>query len=203
MMKSEFEKKTNCYVTDDYYRFIELAYMESELDKDEFCSNFSKDKDFVAKKIFDRYMKYRYDSYQEEQRNRHLLQEQISLLNQKIVNLNSLLEREQEWIDFDDGLYPDEKYLELADVCRKCNCSTMTDTTAQKIISSKFGFSCDRITILHSKPVYQKNRHGHLREIGKTDRFPLSFSSDWNYYLFECCGITYEVVNGELNSNVF
>lgn len=58
MMKTKFEERTKCYVTEDYYRFIELAYMESGLDEDEFCSNFSKDKDFVAKKIFDRYYVY-------------------------------------------------------------------------------------------------------------------------------------------------
>ncbi len=203
MMKTKFEERTKCYVTEDYYRFIELAYMESGLDEDEFCSNFSKDKDFVAKKIFDRYMKYRYDSYQEEQRNRHFLQKQVSLLNQKIVNLNNLLEREQEWKDYDDGLFPDKDYMELADSCRKCNCVGMDETIAKKIISSNFGFSFDWIKILCSKPVYQVNRHGQLREVGKIDRFPLYFSSDWNYFLFECCGITYEIVNDKLHPYVF
>jgi hypothetical protein len=74
----------------------------------------------------------------------------------------------------------------------------MTDQDAEEFIADEFGFSTDKIKIIHRVTTYEVNKHHRLRMSGDFYRDPVYASTDWNYIRFNCANTMYEIVNGEL-----
>lgn len=118
----------------------------------------------------------------------------IAEKDRMIERLKQQLEREQEWKPFvDTDNYPQVRYDEL----RKCG-RVMTDDEAKEILYDWYGFAKEKITIHHSVPKYEVNRHRQLRKVGEIERLPLYEATDWNYIRFDCGCMSYELVNDQL-----
>lgn len=140
---------------------------------------------------------------EQAERELEILHDRISMDNEKIRSLelqaghlSRLLELEQEWEDYTD---PDaasqEEYNRLkSDPSGR----VLTDGEARDLVCRDFGFDPGRVQVFRDAPVYQKNRHGTLREIRRAERVPVYHSSDWNYVRFGCGGIVYEMHDGDL-----
>lgn len=194
MLKTEFEQLTKIFVSDDYYSFVEKAYMDSPYDKIKFCQKYKKNETGIAEKIRNDFVKATVQRERENKKEKDFLKKQLADKVAEIELLKSKLEREQEWAPYDDGLFSDEDYKKLSVSCQ----SFLSPYEAQMFIAKEFGFDCDCIRVLNEKKVYEINRHCQIREVGKVHRRPCYFASDYYYLLFECRGITYEVVNGTL-----
>lgn len=192
MLREEFEERTGVFIPEAYYNYIEKAYADSALDKDEFCKLYKRNKDGLAERIRDRYI---WDKVAENSQRKKEHEKKVADLEAEVSRLTKELERELEWKPYEDNLLSDEQYEKLAADCKH---EPLTDYNAMCFVAREFGFQRESIEILHEKPVYEINRHNQLRKIGKKDRFPYRSASDWNYVLFECRGITYEVVDGML-----
>lgn len=129
-----------------------------------------------------------------DQLTRH--QGKIRFLEQKNEELSLLLEEEQEWREYQDprNVFQGE-YDDLAD--DPC-AAVLTDEKARDLVCREFGFAPDRVDIIRNTTIWQRNRHGVLREAGETAREPLYAATDMNYVRFWCGGIAYEMFNGDL-----
>ena len=74
----------------------------------------------------------------------------------------------------------------------------MTDDEAKDLLYNEFGFAREKVTIYHSIPAYEVNRHRQLRKVGEIERLPLYEATDWNYIRFDCGCMTYELINDDL-----
>ena len=88
-----------------------------------------------------------------------------------------------------------EDYEKLADCS---DTKRMSDEEAKDLLYDWYGFAKEKIRIHHSVPVYEVNRHGRLRKVGKLDRSPLYNATDWNYIRFDCGCMSYELKNDSL-----
>lgn len=190
MLQSEFEILTGIYVTDDMYKFIEGAYMQLKLDKSVFCERYKNNKDGLAQVI------------QQEANRRKLLNDEEVLnencrLHDKIKRLEAELDKEQEWEPYQISAMNAVDYEKL----RRYDKPMSKEAAAEKI-AEEFGFAKERIKVLDTIPIYKKNRHGQIKEVGTEERTPIYDASDYNYIRFDVCtrGSTfrYEMVNGEL-----
>ena len=192
MMMQEFTERTGFEPMFDEYKEIEEAYYSFNGNKDEFCADWMKNggpekiAEARAKKI--------------EQLNSRILEldrqlRQTSEQYEKRINrLNTELEREQEWKPYEDkDNYQQDRYDELRSAGR-----VMTDEEAKDLLYDWYGFAKEKITIHHSIPKYEVNRHRQLRKIGETERLPLYEATDWNYIRFDCGCLCYELVNDQL-----
>lgn len=75
----------------------------------------------------------------------------------------------------------------------------MTDAEAVELIASEFGFSADKIEIVHKIATYEISRHNRLRKTGEIERPPVSDATDWNYVRFNCARWWYEMIDGQLH----
>lgn len=121
--------------------------------------------------------------------------EKMEALQRKIQYLEMRLEREEEWEDYNPEDVSEEEYLTLFN---EPGVEVLDDEKAKKLINGWLGFATERVEIIWEASIYQKNRHGRLREIGKVPRPPLYYATDMNYIRFACSGIKYEMFNGEL-----
>lgn len=118
----------------------------------------------------------------------------IAEKDRMIERLKQQLELEQEWKPYiDTDNYPQERYDELRKAGR-----VMTDDEAKEILYDWYGFAKEKITILHSVPKLEVNRHRQLRKVGEIERLPLYEATDWNYIRFDCGCMSYELVNDQL-----
>lgn len=113
-----------------------------------------------------------------------------------ITHLKKIIEREEEWKDYKD--YRNVSQEDYEQLENDIISHELSDEKAKDLINDWYGFEKEKITILKSVPIYQINRHGKLREIGKAHRKAIYFASDYNYILFDCGRIRYELYNGEL-----
>lgn len=192
MMMQEFIERTGFEPLFDEYKEIEEAYYSFNGNKDEFCADWMKNggpekiAEARAKKIeqldsrileLDRQLRQTTEQYEK-----------------RIDRLNTELEREQEWKLYEDkDNYQQDRYDELRSAGR-----VMTDEEAKDLLYDWYGFAKEKITIHHSVPKYEVNRHRQLRKIGETERLPLYEATDWNYIRFDCGCLCYELVNDQL-----
>lgn len=190
----EFTDRTGFYPSLELYKFIEQAYMEQPADKDTFCKAYKENTDGLAEKI------QRAVIEKENEREIRLtnesnkrIAERLQLM-QQIENLKKQLEREQGWKPYGhNSSMKDENYARLAKSGR-----VMTDAEAVELIVSEFGFSADKIEIVHKIATYEINLHNRLRACGEIDRPPVCDATDWNYVRFNCAGWQYEMIDGQL-----
>ena len=187
MMINEFEKLTGVYPTADLYAAIEAAYYEFDGDKVAFCKAYTANADGIAEKIRDSV-----NAAAVKVQSEHAAE-----LTRKDIQIDALtkqVEREQEWKPYvDTNNYQQAEYDHLRSAGR-----VMTDDEAKDLLYDEFGFAREKVTIFHSVPAFEVNRHRQLRKVGEIERLPLYEATDWNYLRFDCGVMTYELINGEL-----
>lgn len=186
MMISEFIERTGFEPTAAEYEKIEDAYYNFDGNKDEFCKVW-KQNGGIEQTCRDRAKKI-------EQLQSQIGEMEKDLMNQ-IKTLEAKLEREQEWkLHEDEHNYKQADYDHLAKAGR-----VMSDEEATRWVCDEFGFSENKVRIIHELDEYEISRHRELRRTGKKiDRRPLYDATDWNYIRFDVAGWFYECVNGEL-----
>lgn len=187
MMINEFTKLTGIYPTRDLYAAIEAAYYEFNGDKVAFCKAYKANTDGIAEKI-----QTAADTAAWKAEREHAAE--ITRKDIQIDALTRQLEREQEWKPYvDTNNYQQRRYDELRKAGR-----VMTDDEAKDLLYNEFGFAREKVTIYHSIPAYEVNRHRQLRKVGEIERLPLYEATDWNYIRFDCGCMTYELENDNL-----
>lgn len=187
MMIQEFEKLTGIFPTMDLYNAIEAAYTEFDGDKVAFCKVYKSNKDGIAERIA---REASLAQIAEARREAEAMEKKDA----EIEALKKQLDREQEWkphVDTDN--YPQDRYDHLKSAGR-----VMTDAEAKDLLYDWFGFAREKVTIFHSVPTYEVNRHRQLRKVGEAERLPLYEATDWNYIRFDCGCMSYELINDEI-----
>ena len=189
MMREEFEKLTGIYPTAELYAQIEAAYMDFNGDKAAFCKAYKKNEDGLAEQI-------QRAVDMEQAKAQHKAAEAAKATEERIKELERKLEREQEW-----KLYEDTSNVQQADYTRLKDAGgtrTLSDDEAKDLLYDWYGFAKEKITIYHTIPKYEVNRHRQLRKVGEIDRAPLYNATDWNYIRFDCGCMSYELHNDNL-----
>ena len=191
MLREEFTALTGIHPTSALYAQIEKRYMDSDLDKVEFCKAFKKDLNGMAtgaQRDAD------IATWMAEDKART----EIAALEEKIAKLEAQLEAEQEWqVKGVESGMSEEDYSSLAS--ENVGSRFLSDTEARDKISDEFGFAHGRIKILHEVPIEEVNRHHMVRTTKTAKRMPVYNATDWNYIRFDCAGWSYEMINGNLN----
>lgn len=189
MMREEFEQRTGFYPNQALYAVIEKYYVNSTDDKDTFCKAYKKNDGWLATKI-------------QHETDMQMINTQIAAekstngYESRIAELEKALEREQEWRPYEDTDNVQQgDYERLAG---QSDTNRMSDEKAKDLLYDWYGFAKEKINIHHSVPVYEVNRHGRMRKIGKLDRSPLYNTTDWNYIRFDCGCMSYELYNDNL-----
>lgn len=187
MMIDEFERLTGFYPSAEMYEAIEQEYTESRADKYEFCKLYKANEDGVAEKIA------RKATTMWAKRVGEALLENGALKG-KIKQLEADLEQEREWRLFEDKENVSQANYEIL----KEHGRVLTDDEAAELVENEFGFNRGKIKILHAVEKREINRHKMLRVSGEIERLPIYRAEDWNYVRFDCCGVAYEMDNGNL-----
>lgn len=196
MLLEEFEKRTNIFVPGEYFDVIHQFYMDTEMDKDQFCEAYKNNTDNLAVKIKMAYVEKRtreqVDVCHRLEAEEKKWQNTVKELRSEISLLTRKLECEQEWKPYEDvsGRF----YENIANN----GVSPASDEETVRFVSTHFGFDMTKISIKRVKPLYEINRHQQLRQAGVTVRNPYIFASDWNYIYFSSMGIDYEILNGKI-----
>lgn len=189
MMINEFEQRTGYFPTMKEYEAIERAYMAYDGDKDAFCEAYKKNEGGLAEKIQREVNTEQINAQAEADKTT----KEYEARNKE---LEAQLERELEWKP-----YEDKDNVQQADYIKlQSDSSTriLTDEEAKDLLYDWYGFAKEKITILHTVPVYEVNRHRLLRKIGDLDRRPLYNATDWNYIRFDCGCMSYELCDDNL-----
>lgn len=189
MLIQEFEQRTGFYPSQAFYEVIERHYTEFDGDKDAFCMAYKKNADGIAEKIQREASMATVKARQEAEK----VQKEAKA---RIVELEKALEREQEWRP-----YEDTDNVQQSDYEKLARCSDterMSDEKAKDLLYNWYGFAREKITIHHTVPVYEVNRHRKFRKTGELDRSPLYNATDWNYIRFDCGCMSYELYNDKL-----
>ena len=187
MMLEEFEARTGYYPSSETYRVIEEEYVQFEGDKDAFCKAFKLNTNGLATRIQRTLNSQRWQKIREAEAEKAALKKQIEELQKK-------LDHELEWQPYEmkeNTRQADYDHLRAAG-------RVMTDDEAKDLLYDWFGFAREKVTILHSVPTYEINRHGQLRRTGETERLPLYEATDWNYIRFDCGCMTYELYTDQI-----
>ena len=189
MMKSEFEKLTGIFPTDELYKQIEAAYYTYSGDKVHFCKAYTENKDGLAERIqHDADLKARLDDGDYARK--------IDTLEGTIAKLKEQLEREQEWKPYiDKDNFEQSCYEHLRS---QKDAQVLTDEEAKDLLYEEFGFAREKVKIYREIPKLEVNRHRTLRKVGTIERLPLYCATDWNYIRFDCGCMAYELVNDQL-----
>lgn len=193
MLITEFEQRTGIFPTIEMYHIIEEAYMNCDMDKDAFCKAYKKNADGIAERIQKDAAMQQVKEERKASEKVKELENQITQLKDQIARLEAKVEKEEEWEPWETSQMSQERYEELAKSGQEWN-----DSKARFWVAETFGFNASRIMIHNVIPKYQKNRHHQIRKNGTVDRRPVYDATDWNYIRFNCAGLQYEVVNGEL-----
>lgn len=189
MMREEFEQRTGFYPNQALYVVIEKYYVNSTDDKDTFCKAYKENDGWLATKI-------------QHEADMQMINTQIAAekstngYESRIAELEKALECEQEWKPYEDTNNVQQgDYERLAG---QSDTNRMSDEKAKDLLYDWYGFAREKINIHHNVPVYEVNRHGRMRKIGKLDRSPLYNTTDWNYIRFDCGCMSYELYNDNL-----
>lgn len=125
------------------------------------------------------------------------LSDELARADKEISRLKEQLDREQEWKDYEmKGNVSQDDYDNLV---KQSATRFLTDEEAKDILYDWYGFAKEKVTILRNVPIYQINRHQHLRKAGERERDPAYNATDWNYIRFDCGTGSYEMYNDRLS----
>lgn len=196
MMLKEFAELTGFTPTYEEYEEIESQYMECDDTKQDFCAGFVADGKVKALIEARARRIEELESILSEDFRKHV--REICDLQDRIEALQEQLDKELEWKPLlSAGTQMSQKNYE--DLRHSSLSVELPDSEAATYICDKFGFDLDRIKIIRTVHTYEVNRHDRMREASKHNRAPVNGGTDWNYFRFDCAGISYEVINGELN----
>lgn len=120
----------------------------------------------------------------------------VSEYEKQIESLKRLLEREQEWKPYEDQDNVTQSAYES--LSKQSDTRFLTDDEAKNLLYELFGFAKEKITIHHSVPKYEINRHREIRKAGELFRQPAYNSTDWNYIRFDCGAMSYELYDDQI-----
>lgn len=189
MLKEEFEQRTGFYPDQALYSIIEKHYMEFNGDKDAFCKAYKKNTDWLADKI-------QREADMQAFKAQAAAEKAAKDYESRIAELKKALEREQEWKPYEDT--DNVRQADYEKLASQSDTAHMSDEKAKDLLYEWYGFAEEKITLHHSVPVYEVNRHGRLRVVGEVDRSPLYNATDWNYIRFDCGCMSYELHDGDL-----
>lgn len=197
MMMSEFVERTGFEPTCEEYAEIEEAYYNFFGSKDEFCKQFVEN-DGVKKVCDNRVQRINRLKSKIVEMEKDFMQT-LQQRAQEIARLTVSLDCELEWKPYEcQQNVKQEEYNRLQN---DCSTREMTDSEAVEMVASEFGFSPDRIKIIHEVVQYEINKHSQLRKLRNVERKPLYNATDWNYIRFNVCGnvtMSYEMHDGDL-----
>lgn len=118
---------------------------------------------------------------------------QIEVLEKEKAKLQERLDRELQWKPYTDSTYDEARYLSLVKSGRPWK-----EDEVISWLCDDYGFDRNRITIIRTIPLYEKNKYYQVREVGTSDRSPYYASSDWNYCRFKVGCMEYELADDNL-----
>lgn len=189
MLREEFEQRTGFYPDQALYVVIEKYYMEFDGDKDAFCKAYKKNAGWLADKI-------QREADMQAIKMQDAAKKIAKDYESRITDLEKALEREQEWKPYEDT--DNVRQVDYEKLASQSDTTHMSDAKAKDLLYEWYGFASEKITLHHSVPVYEVNRHGRLRKVGEMDRSPLYNATDWNYIRFDCGCMSYELHDGDL-----
>ncbi len=189
MMLKEFSERTGIHPTITLYTFIENEYMSNDEDKDTFCRNYKENKDGIAEKVAR-------DCFLAVQELLRRKDEEISLLENKVKKLEKQLEQEKGWMPYTDRNVSDEDYNKFIFLCAPL----WNEDDLKDYLCKTYGFRKELIQVVNDVPVYEISRNRQLRKTGTKPRRAMYISTDYNYARFDCCGMSWELHNGELKA---
>lgn len=202
MMMSEFIDRTGFEPTYEEYQEIEEAYYNFAGNKDEFCAKWLADGGVMntcrarAKKI-DRLNSKILELDRSNRQDDEKQLQHIADLEKRIADLEAQLDRELEWQSYEDEHnFSQQAYDELL---HTGGTKVMSDEEARAILADEFGFSAERIEIIHENNMYEINRHRQLRKARTAERLPIWNATDWQYIRFNVGNWFYEMYDGELH----
>lgn len=199
MLLDEFEKLTGFYPTERHYSAIEVAYMEFDGDKLEFCRKYKENEDGIAEKIqVEANLAAVADAKAAEEsiKARDL---KIKRLEAEIKKLESRIRKMEGWEPYRVSEMATYDYKDLLDCVKEGYRRFGDGTDVYAWINDDFGFEQDKIQIVDKIPRYEKSKDGRIRKTGEyEERQPAYYSTDWNYVRFDAGPYQYEIVNGEL-----
>ena len=193
MLIQEFTDMTGFEPTPEEFQEIESEYYRFDGDKQAFCKAFVErggEKQVYARRA--EYIK-ELESQLMDQEKEH--KERMAKLLSENARLQEALDRELDWQMTNSAgtqMYQEE-YDDLLRHGEVLNC-----VQAVNIVCKEYGFAWDRVEIKKEVSTYQENKRGELREKERMERDPVYSSADWNYIRFDCAGLQYEMINGEL-----
>lgn len=199
MLLSEFETLTGIYPDYQLWKTIDRAYIESDLDKHEFCACYKANKDGLAHRI--QLECTAFVAKEEEKQRKEFEAEleasftEIKLLHDRIADMKKQLDKELDWQpakDVGTNMVEDE-YQRLAD-----DEAPMTELDAIRRVHQECGFDMAKIRIVEQVHTYEVNKRHETRVKDTYSRPPVWSATDWNYIRFDVAGLQWELVNGEL-----
>lgn len=193
MLMQEFTDMTGFEPTVEEFNQIEAEYYRFNGDKQAFCKDFverSGEKQVYARRA--EYIKELYSRLMDQEKE---YTARLAELTAKNIHLQEELDRELDWQLTNSAgtkMYQEE-YDDLLRHGEVLNC-----VQAVNIVCKEYGFAWNRVEIKKEVSTYQKNKRGELREKERMERDPVYSSTDWNYIRFDCAGLQYEMINGEL-----
>lgn len=191
MMLKEFEQLTGIYPDSTTYHIIEEEYYTYEGDKNAFCKAYLNNTEGLAERI-----RIKVDTFHNQLIDNYT--KQIAELKESLENLGQKLEKEEEWKPHGtlSGMST-QSYEKLKNACKEDR-PTFSTQEIRKIIERECGFDYSNVKIIEELSTYEINRHNRLRTVGKEERKPLYYASDWNYIRFNAGYYQYEYINGTL-----
>ena len=199
MLRTEFEKLTGFYPTESHYSAIEVAYMEFDGDKLEFCRKYKENEDGIAEKI---QVEANLAAAADAKAKENLIDakdHKIKELEAQIKKLNAQIRKMEGWAPYRVSEMSTIDYKELLDCVKEGYRRFGDGTDVYAWINDEFGFEQDKLQIVDKIPRYEKSNDGRIRKTGEyEERKPAYYSTDWNYVRFDAGPYQYEIVNGEL-----
>ena len=197
MLRGEFENLTGIYPSENLYSVIERFYSESKEDKHDFCRAYLMNADCLAEHIQTEANKL--EQAREQQAYVEICDLKTKLEEEKLkkLELKIQLDKELDWkpAEHTGTNMKQEDYNQLAE---SGSAIIPSDEEAIEHLSMLFGFMPDRIQILREVQTFEVNKYHRLRVKDTYQREPLYDATDWNYIRFDCAGMQWELVNGEL-----
>ena len=199
MLRTEFEKLTGFYPTESHYSAIEVAYMEFDGDKLEFCRKYKENEDGIAEKI---QVEANLAAAADAKAAEESIKERdcrIKKLEAEIKKLESRIRKMEGWEPYRVSEMSTYDYKDLLDCVKEGYRRFGDGTDVYAWINDDFGFEQDKIQIVDKIPRYEKSKDGRIRMTGEyEERQPAYYSTDWNYVRFDAGPYQYEIANGEL-----
>ena len=193
MLMQEFTDMTGFEPTPEEFQEIESEYYRFDGDKQAFCKAFVErggEKQVYARRA--EYIKELESQLMDQEKE---YTARLAELTAKNIHLQEELDRELDWqlTNSAGTKMHQEEYDNLLRHGEVLNC-----VQAANIVCKEYGFAWGRVEIKKEVSTYQKNKRGELREKERMERDPVYSSTDWNYIRFDCAGLQYEMINGEL-----